>query len=147
MAAATPRQWVPLQKQLLPQPKGAEREAGALYQHHARRRQREALEEALKKGYLRQLDRDLILASQVESEGAAAPVELCDVRRVSLSGRNVQALDDIALLSCARLRVVNLASCFLRDIGAFYGCTSLLKLDVSDNQVEGGGRRRGRGRL
>lgn len=139
MAAAggTPREWVSLQRQLRPQPKaiigGETREC--LYQRHERRRQREALEEALKRGHIRQLDRELILASQLESEGAAAPVELRDVRRISLTGSSVQTLDDIAILSCAFLRVCNLASCFLRDVSAFYGCSSLLKLDVSNNQV------------
>lgn len=147
-AAGDTREWVTLQRQLRPQPKavvGGEAGEG-LYQRHERRRQREALEEALKRGHIRQLDRDLVLASQLESEGASAPVELRDVRRISLSGSSVQTLDDIAILSCAFLRVCNLASCFLRDVSAFYGCSTLLKLDVSNNQVlQGRGKRGMRG--
>ncbi len=132
MAAASQRQWIPLQRQLLPKTK----EAANQYQKNARRRHREAVENALRKGHLKLLDEDLILASQeAESEGAGAPLELRDVRRIALRGSHVQAVDDIAVLSCERLRLCSLEGCYLSDIGAFYGCVNLLRLDVSNNQV------------
>lgn len=133
MATAEQRQWIPLQKQLVPKTKGDS--AAGQYQRNARRRHREAIEYALRKGHLKLLDSELILASQLESEGAGAALELRDVLRISLGGSHVQALDDIAVLSCARLRLCCLESCYLSDISAFYGCVNLLRLDVSNNQV------------
>lgn len=128
MAAAHRRQWIPLQKQLQP---GA-RDPANLFQRNARRRHKEAIEKALKKGYLKCLDKELILGSQLKGEGTE---ELEDVLRISLRGCNVKAIDDIAILTCARLRICNLESCYISDISAFYGCVNLLKLDVSNNQV------------
>ena len=128
MAAAHRRQWIPLQKQLQP---GA-RDPANLYQRNARMRHKEAIEKALKKGYLKCLDKELILGSQLKGEGTE---ELEDVLRISLRGCNVKAIDDIAILTCARLRICNLESCYISDISAFYGCVNLLKLDVSNNQV------------
>ena len=128
MAAAHRRQWIPLQKQLQP---GA-RDPANLYQRNARRRRKEAIEKALKKGYLKCLDRELILGSQLKDEGTE---ELEDVLRISLRGCHVKAIDDIAILTCTRLRICNLESCYISDITAFYGCVNLLKLDVSNNQV------------
>lgn len=125
------RQWIPLQKQLVPKVKGA----ASQYQINARRRHREAIESALRKGYLKLLDEDLILESQRESEREQAADELQCVLRISLSGRHIQAIDDIAILSCARLRICNLSACYVADIAPFYSCVNLLKLDVSDNQV------------
>ena len=121
-------QWIPLQKQLVPKAK----DLASQYQRNARRRHKEAIENALKKGYLRFLDAELILDSQLHSEDAT---ELQDVLRISLSGSHVQAIDDIAILSCSRLRLCSLESCYINDITAFYGCVNLLKLDVSNNQV------------
>ena len=129
MAAAHRRQWIPLQKQLQP---GA-RDPANLYQRNARRRRKEAIEKALKKGYLKCLDRELILGSQLKDEGTE---ELEDVLRISLRGCHVKAIDDIAILTCARLRICNLESCYISNITALYGCVNLLKLDVSNNQVD-----------
>ena len=128
--AAVQRQWIPLQKQLQPRVK----DTGSQYQRNARRRHKEAVENALKKGYLKCLDRELILGSQLEGEGQGVE-DLDDVLRISLKGCHVQAIDDIAILSCARLRICNLESCYISDISAFHGCVNLLKLDVSNNQV------------
>lgn len=127
--AAAQRQWIPLQKKLQPKAK----DTGSQYQRNVRRRHKEAVENALKKGYLKCLDRELILGSQLEGEGVE---ELEDVLRISLKGYHVQAIDDIAILSCARLRICNLESCYISDISAFHGCVNLLKLDVSNNQVD-----------
>lgn len=125
--AAAQRQWIPLQKKLQPKAK----DPGSQYQRNVRRRHKEAVENALKKGYLKCLDRELILGSQLEGVE-----ELEDVLRISLKGCHVQAIDDIAILSCARLRICNLESCYISDISAFHGCVNLLKLDVSNNQVD-----------
>ena len=81
------------------------------------------------------MDGDLILAAQNESEDPDAATELQDVLRISLSGCHVQTVDDIAILSCAKLRICNLQACYIRDISPFYGCIHLLKLELSDNQV------------
>ena len=81
------------------------------------------------------MDGDLILAAQNESEDPDAAAELQDVLRISLSGCHVQAVDDITILSCAKLRICNLQACYIRDISPFYGCIHLLKLELSDNQV------------
>ena len=127
-----PRQWIPLQQQLVPQVK----EAHAAYQKNVLRRHKETIEAALKQGYLKYLDQELIFRSQaiMESHGRAAS-DLQEILRISLSGCHVQALDDIAILSCAKLRICNLGSCYVRDISAFYGCVNLLKLELSNNQV------------
>lgn len=130
-ASAARRQWIPLQKQLVPRAK----KAVSQYQRNARRRHKEAIDNALRKGHLKLLGEELILDSQLESEGINSALELRDVLRISLGRSHVQAVDDIAILSCTRLRLCNLESCYLDDISAFYGCVNLLKLDVSNNQV------------
>ena len=81
------------------------------------------------------MDGDLILATQRESDGPDAADELQDVLRISLNGCHVQAVDDIAILSCSKLRICNLQACYIGDISPFYGCINLLKLELSDNQV------------
>lgn len=131
MSFPGPRQWVPLQKQLVPKAK----QPGDVYAKNLVRRHREAIHTALKRGHLKFLDEKLILESQLDSEHHAAATELGDVLRISLNVCSVQALDDIAVLSCVRLRICSLASCYLSDISAFYGSVNLLKLDVSNNQV------------
>ena len=132
---AAQRHWIRFQKQLVPQTK----ETSSIhisYTKNALRRQREAIEAAVKCGHLKQLNRELILDSQLRTEGCAAASELEHVQRISLGRCHVQALDDFDLLACVRLRICNLESCYLSDISAFYGCVSLLKLDLTDNQVQ-----------
>ena len=128
MATSSSRQWIPLQKQLVPRTK----QTSTVYQKNIERRHRETIDSALKHGYLKYLNEELILQSQTKDE---AVLELQDVCRISLNRSHVQTLDDIALLSCTRLRICNLGSCYVRDISAFYGSINLLKLDVSNNQV------------
>ena len=125
------RQWIPLQRQLVP----ATKDATEAYRRHARRRQKEAIQNALNKGYLKTLDKDLVLTqwSRTDEEGSSECLER--VLRVSLPSSRVQAIDDMALLSCPRLRLCNLPNCFVNDMAAFYGCVNLLKLDLSNNQV------------
>ena len=131
MALNSSRQWIPLQKQLVPKVK----ETGTAYQKNIERRHKETIDSALKRGYLKCLDKELILQTQLDTEEGEAATELQNVRRISLNSFQVQALDEFALISCMRLRVCNLGSCFLRDISAFYGSVNLVKLDVSNNQV------------
>lgn len=132
---AAQRQWIHLQKQLLP-PAKEPPAANNNYTRNALRRHREAIEVALKRGHLKLLNRQLILDSQLRTEGCAAATELEYVQRISLGHCHVQALDDFDLLSCARLRVCNLESCYISDISSFYGCVNLLKLDLTNNQVK-----------
>lgn len=120
------RQWIPLQQQLVPSPK----DATSAYRRNVQRRQKEAIQRALSKGYLKILDRNLIL-EQWDSES-----DLEQVLRISLPGSRVQTIDDVALLSCARIRICNLPDCYLSDVEAFYGSINLLKLDLSNNQVK-----------
>ena len=133
---AGPREWIHLQRQLLPVPpiKEAAPE-NTNYNRNALRRHREAIEAALKRGHLKLLNKQLILDSQLRTEGCAAAAELEYVQRISLGHCHVQALDDIDLISCVRLRICNLESCYISDISAFYGCVNLLKLDLTNNQV------------
>ena len=127
------RQWVPLQRQLVPAALEKEEEA---YSRNVRRRQREAMQDALRKGFMKTLDQDLILQQwRDDSEGEESSGSLEHVLRVSLPRSGVQAVQDVALLSCPRLRICNLPHCFIRDLSAFYGCVNLLKLDLSNNQV------------
>ena len=131
---AAQREWIHLQRQLLPLTK----EPPSLndnYTRNALRRHREAIETALKRGHLKLLNRQLILDSQLQSEGCAAASELEYVQRISLGRCHIQALDEFDLLSCVRLRICNLESCYISDVGAFYGCVSLLKLDLTNNQA------------
>ena len=117
--------------------------AGEAYNRNVRRRQREAVQNALSKGFLRTLDRYLILQqwtrSAAESNSDEKEEELTRalqlVQLVSLPRSGVQVLDDVALLSCPRLRICNLPHCFVEDISPLYGCVNLLKLDLSNNQV------------
>lgn len=131
---AASRQWINLQKQLVPQAKETTSMHDS-YTKNALRRQRETIEAAVKRGHLKQLNKDLILDSQLRAEGCAAAFDLEHVQRISLGRCHVHALDDFDLLSCVRLRICNLESCYLDDITAFYGCVNLLKLDLTDNQV------------
>ena len=131
---AAPRQWIHLQKQLVPltkQPTATD----SKYSRNVLRKHKEAIEAALKRGHLKVLNRQLILDSQLRTEGCAAPSELDYVQRISLGRCHVQALEDFDLISCVRLRICNLESCYIGDISAFYGCVNLLKLDLTNNQV------------
>ena len=58
-----------------------------------------------------------------------------DIDIVTLSKRNIELLDDFALMLLPRLKVCNLANNFLPDISPLRVCTQLVKLDVSNNQV------------
>ena len=133
------RQWVSMQRQLMPATRD---DVGEAYQRNVRRRQREAVQNALRKGYLKTLDQDLILSQWVASSGESlrdnekdviAALQL--VQHISLPRSGVQALDEVALVSCSRLRICNLPHCFLTDISPLYGCVNLLRLDLSHNQV------------
>ena len=121
--SAANRQWLSLQKQVVMKMKDSSIS-------HMRQ---SATETALEKGYLKVLDEDLIMQSQ-EAENTV-PSDLDEVQRIQLNGCNVQALDEMAILSCVRLRICNLSGCYIQNISAFYGCINLLKLDLSDNQV------------
>lgn len=130
-SAVGKQQWVPLQRQLVPMTKdGAE-----VYRRNVRRRQKEAIQNALSKGYLKTLDQELILQCQPTSDDGSTDEELEGVLRVSLPSGRVRSIDDMALLSCPRLRLCNLPYCFVNDMAAFYGCVNLLKLDLCNNQV------------
>ena len=131
------RQWVPLQRQLVPATLDKEGEA---YSRNMRRRRREAIRNALRKGFLKTLDRDLIL-QQWEGDGEEEEKEetlsgsLEHVLRVSLPRSGVQSIHGVALLSCPQLTICNLPHCFVQDLSPFYGCVNLIKLDLSNNQV------------
>ena len=124
---AAVRKWIPLQQQLVPRAK----DATSVYSRNVRRRQKEAIRQALEKGYLKILSTSLVL-EQWEDEREN---DLESVLRISLPGSRVQAIDDVTLLSCVRLRVCNLPDCYVSDVEAFYACVNLLKLDLSNNQV------------
>ena len=128
------KQWIPLQRQLVPTSK----DAAEAYRRNVRRRQKEAIQSALSKGYLKTLDRDMIL-QQWSAEGGrretSSAEDLECVLRVSLPSSRVQAIDDISLLMCVRLRICNLPDCLVNDMAGFYDCVNLLKLDLSNNQV------------
>ena len=115
------KQWVSVQRQLVPEAK----DPGGL------RRQQNVQEN----GFLRTLDGDLILSFQEGSEGEAAARELQGVERIEVRSYGVKTLDEEAILSCVRLRICNLSECYISDITPFYGSVNLLKLDLSDNQV------------
>lgn len=119
------KQWVSVQRQLVPKSK----EQGGIRKHQA------TFKAALHDGYLRVLDKALILDFQRRTEGGDARAELEAVQRVDLRGCHILKLDEEAILSCVRLRLCNLSNCHLRDMGAFYGSINLLKLDLSNNQV------------
>ena len=112
MASNSTKEWIHFQKQLLPRTKEEE----TTYQKNKERKHEQTIDSALKRGYLKCLDGDLILSSQ--EEGLS---ELGNVYRISLNRTHVQVLEEIAILSCTKLRICNLGSCFLRDISAFYG--------------------------
>lgn len=90
---------------------------------------------AAQDGYLRVLDKALILDFQTRTEGADARSELEAVLRIDLRGCHIHKLEEEALLSCVRLRICNLSDCHVQHMGAFYGSINLLKLDLSNNQV------------
>jgi len=119
------KQWVLLQKQLVP--KGRSYAGEGDYQSLS--------VSTSEKNYPKILDEDLILELQEESEGPNAPFELQEVERITVIAYPVNRLDEAAILCCERLRLCNLNGCYIEDIRAFYGSVNLLKLDVSDNQV------------
>ena len=131
--AGVGRQLVPLQRRVVPTAKYTDE----MYRRSVRRRQTEAIQNALKKGYLKTLNRDMILEQWSCEKGGGSSEDLQSVKRVSLPNSRVQAIDDMALLSCARLRICSLPNCFVNDMTAFYGCVNLLKLDLSNNLVSG----------
>lgn len=105
------------------------------YAINCERKHKEAIKVALTKGYFKTLNEQLILKLQRSSEGDEAALQLQEVQRIDVSHGSVQALHQASLLACQNLRVCNLRGCYLIDIAAFYGCSSLLKLDLADNQV------------
>lgn len=119
------KQWVSVQKPLVPKAKDLTSDK----KHEA------TFKAALQEGYLRVLDKELILDFQARTEGADACSELKYVQRIDVSGSYVHKLDEVSILSCVRLRICNLSSCYVQEIGAFYGSINLLKLDLSNNQV------------
>jgi len=126
--AVNPKQWIPLQKQLVPRAnKVAE---NGTYQKNLERRHKETIDAALKCGHLKYLNEELILSSQADNGQC-----LERIVRISLPSSHIQALDEIALLSCTQLTICNLAGCYIRDISPFFGCINLLKLGLSNNQV------------
>lgn len=127
------KQWIPLQRQLLPSTK----DATEVYRRNVRKRQKEAIQNALSRGYLKTLDRDMILEQWKGADDGETSGSFTHVLRVSLPSSRVQVIDDVALLSCPRLRLCDLSNCFISDMAAFYGCVNLLKLDLSNNQVRG----------
>ena len=127
-SGASQRQWVSVQGQLVPKVKNPSTTI-------SERRQQATIRAALQKGYLKILDQKLILDSQISEGDGVLPVSLEQVRKIDVRGLQVQALDELAILSCARLRICNLSGCFIKNISAFYGSVNLLKLDLSNNQV------------
>ena len=121
------KEWVPVQRPLVPKSKSQSSDK----RHQAR------LKAALEDGYLRVLDKDLILEFQRKSEGSEARSQLKSVQRIDLRACHVHRLDEEAILSCMRLRICNLSGCYVQELGAFYGSINLLKLDLSNNQVGG----------
>lgn len=107
------------------------RRAADAYSKNVWRRQKESVKIAISRGYLKTLDSGLILRQWGDLDGEG----LGDVQRISLPGSQVRIINDTALISCLRLRICNLPNCYLEDMGAFYGCVHLLKLDLSNNQV------------
>lgn len=98
------------------------------YEKNADQRNVEVVQNALKCGYLKVLDAELILASQ-------ECARLDQVLRISLPRWHIQSLDGAALSECTRLTICNLSSCYIRDITALRSCANLLKLDLSNNQI------------
>lgn len=126
-------QWLALQRKLDPRTKDR---AESTYEKNVNQRRMKVVQNALKSGYLKVLDAELILTSQ-ERLGAS-DVEfksLNQVLRISLPRWHIQSLDSAALSHCTHLTICNLGSCYVRDITAFRSSASLLKLDVSNNQV------------
>ena len=129
--AGVVRQWIPLQRQLVPTTK----DATDVYRRNVRKRQKEAIQNALSRGYLKTLDRELILEQWRCADSEESSGSLEQILRVSLPSSRVRTIDDMALLSCPRLRLCDLSDCFVHDMAAFYGCVNLLRLDLSNNQV------------
>lgn len=123
--------WENVQRRCVP---GAKDQKSA-FQLNCEKRHKAVVKNALIKGYLKVLDEQLILKLQRDSEGDEAASELQDVRRIDMRYGGVQTLQQSSMLACQNLRVCNLRGCYVNEIGAFYGCCSLLKLDLADNQV------------
>lgn len=106
------------------------------YEKNVIQRRMKVVQNALKSGYLKVLDAELILNSQ-ERPGASDEEfkRLDQVLRISLPRWHIQSFDSAALSECTRLTICNLGSCYVRDITAFRSRASLLKLDLSNNQV------------
>ena len=136
------KQWVSVQKPLMPQLRGGGgRGPGTAAQDAAAVNLKKNLHNkltfkaALDAGYLKVLNKELILEFQRQCEGEDGRSKLKDVERIDLRACYVCKLDEEAVLSCVRLRICNLSGCYLQEIGAFYGSINLLKLDLSNNQV------------
>ena len=128
------KQWVSVQRPLVPRDKA----------HSSDKKHQVAFKTRSQDGYLKVLDKALVLDSQERTEGTDARLDLEAVVRIDVRGSHVYKLGEEALLSCVRLRICNLSDCHVQDLGAFYGSINLLKLDLSNNQVRSlAGRRRG----
>lgn len=123
-------QWVALHKTLDPRTKEIEKS----YERNVNQRRKDVVQNALKSGYLKVIDKELILTAQ-EEEAQGRCKNLSEVLRISLPRWHIQLLDSAALSECTLLTICNLSSCYVRDITAFRSCASLLKLDLSNNQV------------
>ncbi len=123
--APSKRQWVSVQKHLVPRSRLENNET----RHEA------TINVALKLGHLQVLDQDLILESQVKKEAPDPPLTLEEVQRLDLRSSSIHTLDELTIMSCVKLRICTLSACFLEDISPFYACINLFKLDLSDNQV------------
>lgn len=62
-------------------------------------------------------------------------VETEHIDYLSLPSSSIQTIDELAILSCPQLCIINLPYNYLTDISAFHSCINLIKLDVSGNQV------------
>ena len=122
-------QWIALKKKLEP----GKNEAESSYERNVNQRHRNIVENALKSGYLKVLDEELILSSQCgEARGCK---NIKDVLHIFLPRCHIQLLDSAALYHCTRLTICYLSSCYIGDITPFRSCARLLKLDLSNNQV------------
>lgn len=123
--AGPPKQWVSVQRQLIPKSKkqSIPRKHPAPYTQLS---------------YLKVLNSDLISDYQRKNgfiEDPKEPLELASIQKIDVRGYYVHRIDEDTMLSCTRLRLCNLSGCYVKDIGAFYGSINLLKLDLSDNRV------------
>ena len=120
---ATP-QWILVQRRLEPTKKPSESQ----FERNTRRRQKEAVKSALKKGVIRTLDENLIASTNTFST-------LQENRYLSLPSLSIHSIDELAILSCPKLCIINLSCNYITNITPLRSCVNLMKLDLSGNQV------------